>query len=143
FSRKDTITPTVFAGISVVANIGLSLLLFPSLQHVGIALATTLSSWLNATMLAIFLARRGYFDLPAASLRRHLLTIASSLVMAGVLYLMALRATAIFASGASFLVQAGALFAICVFGTIVYFTLVHISGAQPLGMLWRRLRRRS
>ena len=47
FSRKDTKTPTIFAGISVVANIGLSLLLFPSLQHVGIALATSVSAWLN------------------------------------------------------------------------------------------------
>ena len=142
FSRKDTVTPTVFAGISVVANIGLSLLLFPSLQHVGIALATTLSSWLNAAMLAFFLARRGYFALPLASLRKHVLTIASSLVMAGVLYVLAHRASAIFAPGASFPIQAAALFAICVFGAVLYFTLVHISGAQPLGMLWRRLRRR-
>lgn len=142
FSRKDTITPTVFAGISVVANIAISLLLFPSLQHVGIALATTLSSWLNAGLLALFLARRGYFALPMASLRKHLLTIASSLAMAGVLYAMALRGSAIFSSGFAFPIQAAALFAICVFGTMVYFTLVHITGAQKLGMLVSRLRRR-
>ncbi|UXN75531.1 polysaccharide biosynthesis C-terminal domain-containing protein [Devosia sp. A8/3-2] len=61
FSRKDTVTPTIFAGLSVLANIGISLWLFPSLQHVGIALATTISSWLNAVLLALFLARRGYF----------------------------------------------------------------------------------
>jgi putative peptidoglycan lipid II flippase len=142
FSRKDTITPTVFAGLSVIANIGISLWLFPSLQHVGIALATTLSSWLNAILLALFLARRGYFALPAASLRKHLLTIGSSLAMAGVLYFFALRAGAIFSAGYAFPAQAAALFAICVFGSLVYFTLVHITGAQKLSMLGSRLRRR-
>lgn len=142
FSRKDTVTPTIFAGLSVLANIGISLWLFPSLQHVGIALATTISSWLNAVLLALFLARRGYFALPLASLRKHLLIIASSLLMAGVLYLLARRATALFAPGAPFLTQAAALFAICVFGCAVYFTLVHITGAQRLGMLASRLRRK-
>jgi putative peptidoglycan lipid II flippase len=142
FSRKDTVTPTVFAGISVVANIAISLWLFPSLQHVGIALATTLSSWLNAALLALFLARRGYFALPMASLRKHVLTIGSSLAMAGVLYFFTLRAGSIFSAGYAFTVQAAALFAICVFGTAVYFTLVHITGAQRLGLLMSRLRRR-
>jgi len=142
FSRKDTITPTVFAGISVIANIGISLWLFPSLQHVGIALATTISSWLNAVLLASFLARRGYFALPAASLRKHVLTIGSSLVMALVLYLFGQRASAIFSPGYAIGIQALTLFAICVFGALVYFTLVHFSGAQKLGMLTSRLRRR-
>ncbi|MGV8832691.1 MAG: murein biosynthesis integral membrane protein MurJ [Devosia sp.] len=143
FSRKDTLTPTVFAGISVLVNIGISLWLFPSLQHVGIALATTISSWLNAGLLAMFLARRGYFVLSGTSLRKHLLTIASSLGMAGVLYLFGQRASAIFSPGAPFVLQSAALFAICVFGAVTYFTLVHITGAQPLGMVLRRLRRRS
>ncbi|MCS6761214.1 MAG: murein biosynthesis integral membrane protein MurJ [Candidatus Devosia symbiotica] len=143
FSRKDTVTPTVFAGISVLVNIGISLWLFPSLHHVGIALATTISSWLNAGLLAIFLARRGYFVLPATSVRKHVLTILSSLAMAGVLYLLGRRAAAIFAPGAPFLLQAAALFAICVFGAATYFTLLHITGAQSMGLLLRRLRRGS
>ena len=142
FARKDTRTPTVFAGISVVANIAISLALFPSLQHVGIALATTISSWLNAVLLAIFLARRGYFSLPMASLRKHALILLSTLVMAGVLYVLGQRAAAIFSPGQPFLLQASALLAICTFGTITYFTLVHITGAQRLGMLVGRLRRR-
>mgnify|MGYP003643860086 CR=1 FL=1 len=142
FSRKDTATPTVFAGISVIANIGISLWLFPSLQHLGIALATSLSSWLNAGLLALFLARRGYFKLSAASLRKHLLIIVSSLAMGGALYVLGQRAAAIFAPGASLLVQAPALLAICLFGIVGYFTLIHITGAQPLGQLAARLRRR-
>jgi|TARA_R110000868_G_scaffold895_3_gene6808 putative peptidoglycan lipid II flippase len=142
FSRKDTVTPTVFAGLSVVANIGISLWLFPSMQHVGIALATTISSWLNAVLLALFLARRGYFVLTLVSLRRHVLTIASALIMAAALYVLGQRAEAIFAPDGALLIQIAALFAICMFGTVLYFTLVHVTGAQPLGMVLARLRRR-
>ena len=112
------------------------------MQHVGIALATTISSWLNACLLALFLARRGYFSLPLVSLRKHALIIGSSLAMAGVLYLFAQRAHNIFAPGAPFLLQAAALFAICVFGSTLYFALVHFTGAQKLGLLASRLRRK-
>ena len=63
FAREDTVTPTIFAAISVVVNIVISLALFPSLQHTGIAIATSASAWINALMLAVWLARRGHFRL--------------------------------------------------------------------------------
>src|SRR5690606_33839691 len=53
FAREDTITPTVFAALSVVANIAISIWLFPSLLHVGIAIATAASAWLNVLLLAL------------------------------------------------------------------------------------------
>src|SRR5690606_36601925 len=43
FAREVTLTPTAFAGVSVVVNIALSLLLFPAYLHVGIAIATSVS----------------------------------------------------------------------------------------------------
>ena len=142
FSRKDTRTPTLFAGISVAVNIGVSLLLFPSLQHVGIALATSIAAWINVACLAFFLARRGHFTVTRRELRQHGLLLLASAVMGATLFALAMRGQAILASGAFFPLQALALLAICVFGTGVYFTLVHITGAQPLGQLVRRLRRR-
>lgn len=141
FSRKDTVTPTIFAAISVAINIGVSIALFPSMAHVGIAVATTVSAWVNTALLAIFLARRGYFSLTWTSLRKHLLIVVASLVMAGALWLFAQRAQAIFASGVTLPLQALALFAICLFGMVLYFFIVHVTGAQPLGQLVRRLRR--
>ncbi|KKB76174.1 hypothetical protein VW29_20720 [Devosia limi DSM 17137] len=141
FSRKDTKTPTIFAGISVVVNIAASLLLFPSLQHVGIALATSISAWINVACLAFFLSRRGYFSLTRAELAKHCLILLASLVMGVVLYLLASRGHAVFAPGAFFPLQALALLAICSFGVVLYFTLIHFSGVQPLGQLLRRLRR--
>jgi putative peptidoglycan lipid II flippase len=143
FAREDTITPTVFAGISVVANIGLSLLLFPSLVHVGIAIATSASSWLNAALLALFLARRGHFALTGGEWRKHLLILAISGIMGGVLYILSARGAARMATSAPIWEQIGVLGVLVAFGMIVYFTLVHISGAQPLGLLLRRMRRRA
>ena len=141
FAREDTITPTIFAGISVIANIGLSLLLFPSLVHVGIAVATAASAWLNAILLALFLAWRGHFALTGAEWLKHGLIILASAVMGGALYLLAQRGAPYFASGAPLWLQAGLLAVLVGFGMATYFTLVHISGAQRLGLLLRRLRR--
>ena len=142
FAREDTVTPTIFAGISVVANIGLSLLLFPSLVHVGIAIATSAAAWLNALLLALFLARRGYFALSRAEWGKHALILGISLVMGGALYLLAQRGAPYFASGSPLWQQAILLAVLVGFGMVTYFTLVHVSGAQPLGMLLRRLGRR-
>jgi len=142
FAREDTLTPTIFAGISVVANIGLSLLLFPSLLHVGIALATSVSAWLNALLLALFLALRGHFALSRGEWLKHGLILLISAVMGGVLYLLAQRGAAYFAPGAPLWQSAGLLAVLVGFGMTVYFALVHITGAQPLGTLLSRLRRR-
>ena len=44
FAREDTLTPTWFAGASAAINIVFSLLLFPHLAHVGIAIATSIAA---------------------------------------------------------------------------------------------------
>ncbi len=61
FAREDTVTPLRFAAVSVALNIGLSLALFPWLAHVGIALATAVAAWGNVALLALRLARRGFW----------------------------------------------------------------------------------
>ncbi|WP_323016016.1 murein biosynthesis integral membrane protein MurJ, partial [Devosia sp.] len=142
FAREDTVTPTIFAGISVLANIVLSLLLFPSLVHIGIAIATAASSWLNAVLLALFLARRGHFALSGAEWRRHGLILFISAIMGASLYLLADQGRAYLASSAPFWQQAGVLAVLVGFGLVLYFTLVHVSRVQPLGQLFSQLRRR-
>jgi putative peptidoglycan lipid II flippase len=142
FAREDTVTPTIFAAISVVANIALSLLLFPAYLHVGIAVATSVSAWLNALLLALFLARRGHFALTTGEWSRHGLIILISTLMGGALYLLVERGSRYFASGAPFWMQALLLAVLIGFGVILYFTLLHVSGAQKLGLLLRQLRPR-
>ncbi len=63
FARHDTRTPVFTAAISVATDILFSLLLLSSLQHVGIALATAIASWLNAFILGYLLRRKGLLKL--------------------------------------------------------------------------------
>lgn len=58
FARKDTKTPMKFGLVAVVTNIVLSLILLYPLQHVGLALATSLAAIVNAGLLFITLYRR-------------------------------------------------------------------------------------
>ncbi|MDB5540096.1 MAG: murJ, partial [Devosia sp.] len=141
FSRKDTKTPTIFAAVSLVINIALSLALFPTLKHVGIALATSVAAWANVVLLGIFLARRGHFTLTAHEWRQEAMILLLTLVMAGVLYGLVLLLGPVFDPGYFFPIQALALLALCILGAGLYFALAHLTGVQPLGQLLRRLRR--
>jgi putative peptidoglycan lipid II flippase len=142
FAREDTKTPTIFAGVSVIINIVLSLLLFPSLKHVGIALATSVAAWANAVLLGVWLGRRGHFTLPAEDWRRHALIIVASLVMAAVLYGLSIPLAPYLSPKAPLIAQLVALGALCAFGAGLYFVLVHVTGAQRLDVLMSRLRRK-
>jgi putative peptidoglycan lipid II flippase len=63
FAREDVKTPVRIALTCVAVNFALNVVLgvFTPLAHVGIALATALGAWLNTTLLAITLLRRGHF----------------------------------------------------------------------------------
>jgi len=142
FSRQDTKTPTIFAAVSLVINIALSLLLFPTLKHVGIALATSVAAWANVLLLAIFLGRRGHFSLDAKEWKQQALILGLTLLMGVSLWLGVWLLGPVFAPGYPFLLQALALLVLCVFGAGLYFALVHLTGVQRLGQLLKRLRRR-
>ncbi|WP_256484459.1 murein biosynthesis integral membrane protein MurJ [Endozoicomonas sp. 4G] len=61
FARQDTKTPVKIAIIAMVANMGFNLMLVFWLKHAGLALATTLSAFLNAGLLFWGLKRSGVF----------------------------------------------------------------------------------
>jgi putative peptidoglycan lipid II flippase len=142
FAREDTVTPTVFALVSVVLNIGISLLLFPSLKHLGIALATSGSAWANVALMGITLAYRGHFRLTWAQWRGQLSILLISAIMGGGLFILADQGRGLLATGSPFWIQAGVLAILIAFGIALYFTLIHISGTQRLGQLLRRFKRR-
>ena len=58
YSLQDTKTPVKTAVVSLLTNIVLSLLLMGSMQHGGLALATSLASGVNLTLLILALRRR-------------------------------------------------------------------------------------
>jgi putative peptidoglycan lipid II flippase len=101
FAREDTSTPMIFAAISVFINIAGSLLLFPTYQELGIAIATTISAWVNAGLLGIVLASRGHYT-PDTRINRNLsLILLASAMMGGALLLVMMNATDVFAGNFS------------------------------------------
>lgn len=70
FARQDTKTPVKIGVIAMVANMVFNLLLVWPLQHAGLALATSLSAWLNAGLLYLGLRRTGVFQ-PLEGWGRH------------------------------------------------------------------------
>jgi putative peptidoglycan lipid II flippase len=130
------------AAAAMLANNVLSLALFSALEEVAIALATTVSGWLNAILLFTLLMRRGHWPLDRPTLRRIALTLGVSVVMAIVLRMAALSLGFAFDPSSSVLLQAGALAALVAAGAVLYFALAHVAGAADVGLLARNLRRK-
>lgn len=86
FAREDTKTPVVIAVVAMVVNVTLSLILMGPFLHVGIAMATVISAWINATALALVLRKRGQLMLDDRLCKRLPRTILSAVIMAAALY---------------------------------------------------------
>jgi len=88
FSRQNTRTPVKIGIWAMALNMVFNLILIVPLAHVGLALATSLSAWINAGLLAFTLHRQG--DLPGIELWRSsaLRALLASLAMAAVLWLL-------------------------------------------------------
>ncbi len=63
FSRQDTRTPVRYGVMAMVSNMVLNLILIIPLAHVGLALATSISAFLNAGLLLRGLVRQGAITL--------------------------------------------------------------------------------
>jgi putative peptidoglycan lipid II flippase len=85
FAREDTATPVRIALAALAVNIGAALLLTPTLGHVGLALALSLSGWAHALGLAWLLARHHLLRPDRLLHRRIGAMLAAALAMAGVL----------------------------------------------------------
>ncbi|MCF8473799.1 MAG: murein biosynthesis integral membrane protein MurJ [Emcibacter sp.] len=86
FARKDTKTPVKFALISLGVNFVLNLILMQYFAHVGLAMATAISAWLNVVLLSGGLMRRGHFVLDMNVIVRVGKYLLASLIMAGVVW---------------------------------------------------------
>lgn len=139
FAREDTKTPMWYAGANALANVLLSLALFPLFGHVGIAAATSAAGWLNAGLLAWHLWRNGELVPDQRLRRRTLLAVhASAWMVAAVLVtewllwpLADLRYGAVLT-----------LVAVVAVGVAVYFLLAIATGVTSRGELARALGRR-
>jgi putative peptidoglycan lipid II flippase len=87
FARADTATPVRIALVCLAVNVVLNLALIWPFAHVGIALATSVSAWLNAGLLGFGLVRRGQFRADARLRHRLPRIVAAAFAMGGLLVL--------------------------------------------------------
>jgi len=141
FAREDMKTPMWFSLASVIANIGLSLALFPVYGHVAIALATSLSSWLNVVLLAGTLWRRNDFRPSPVTWRRVAMIIFASAAMGAVAYLLNAVLSGPLEQASVLLRGLGVLFIVAIAG-VIYLALAILTGAIDRAELKSALRRR-
>ena len=87
YSRQDTKTPVKIALFAIVSNIVLNLALFKPFGHVGLAIATSASAFINAIFLYRYLYKEQHLQLSRKSKLWILkLIVASGLLLLGLWY---------------------------------------------------------
>ena len=144
FAREDTRTPMRYAVISLTANTAGSLILFfvfremGIMPHLGIAVASVVGGWLNAGLLWRALATHGHFQGDDRLRRSMPRIILSTLVMAGVLWVVADLLSDQFAHTGHALERVFALTVLVGTGLVSYGLMVLVTGAFRMSMLRRR-----
>lgn len=135
FARENMATPVKIGVAAMAVNLVLNLILMWPLAHVGLALATAISAWLNAGLLARGLKRRGHLALDAQLRSRLPRMLVCSALMAGglVLALDGLAEPLVGSQGARF----GALAVLVLGGIVLYAVLAQVLGAARIDVLWR------
>lgn len=142
FAREDTRTPMIFAGISVVVNVSLALILFPRLGASGIATAEITAGWVNASLLLAVLIRRKHWDYDAGLISRIPRLIIAAAVMAAILWYAAGYFEACLSREAGLMVQATTLGLMVLGSMIIYFTTVFAIGGANLRAIRNNMRAR-
>ena len=88
YAREDTKTPVKIAIFCVALNIAGNLILMQYFQHVGLAMATTLSAWVNALLMGFVLWKREHFMPDSALIFAILKTLIAAITMGALLYLL-------------------------------------------------------
>jgi putative peptidoglycan lipid II flippase len=119
YAREDTATPmyATLAGLAVV--VVASLALFPSVGHIGVAVAISLSGWVTAGILGWIIARRVGFSLDAEARQRVPRIVIASLAM-GLAIVLARMQIDPWIAGRGGTLNAAALVLLVAFGLAVY-----------------------
>jgi putative peptidoglycan lipid II flippase len=117
-----------FAGIGVAVNVVSALVLYRYFQFVGIAAATSIAAWVNATLLGSTLTARGFFKTDKR-LRRNLIGILfNSLIMGALLIFINKWLGGYFTTQTGLAIRGAIMLAIVVVGAGLYFAMSHYSG---------------
>ncbi|HHJ80358.1 MAG TPA: murein biosynthesis integral membrane protein MurJ [Candidatus Tenderia electrophaga] len=135
YARQDTKTPVKIGIIAMVANMVMNLILVFPLAHAGLALATSLSAFLNAFLLFRVLRRDGVYKPESGWLRLMLQVLLANLAMAALLWWGASDLQAWFAWGGW--QRAMQLLLWIAAGAVVYFAVLLITGVK-FRQLWQQ-----
>ena len=130
FSRQDTKTPVRYGIIAMISNMVMNLLLILPLAHVGLAIATAFSSWMNAGLLLF-----GLMKLKLFSFHRKFCVMSLQIVLANLLMLAFLLG---FNTGTdqwvewNNLTRIGNLAFLCIGGGFCYGLGLLLAGIRPL-----------
>ncbi len=129
FSRQDTKTPVAIGIKAMVANMVLNLALIGPLLHVGLALATSLSAFMNAGLLLRGLLKQGVFVWQAGWFKYvGQLVAANGVMLAFILYY---QGALIEWIGFSLSERISQLAILCVGGVLIYFLMLVLVGVRP------------
>ena len=117
FARENTKTPMLIAGVTVIVNIVFSIMLFDSLGHIGIAIATSIAAWVNVALLLFGLRN---FWKPDARLKSRMPKILiASIVMGSLLWILHQTIKEMF--NHDFWLRLGGVSMLVIFGITIYF----------------------
>lgn len=139
FAREDTRTPVKIAALAMIVNVVLNLVLMQPFGHVGIALASSVSAWLNVFLLIAVLAKRGHYKADRRLMSRLLGIAGASVVMAGALWFAA--AWAVPWLDGPIAEQVAALAALVIGGLALYLIAARLFGVYAVAEIRGMLRR--
>ncbi|HYD89631.1 MAG TPA: murein biosynthesis integral membrane protein MurJ [Vitreimonas sp.] len=144
FAREDSRRPMQFALVTVALNVVFGVALFFGLREfgvpgfMGLAIATSLASWVNVLLLSLTLARRGMYRLGGAAASRLVRIALATTLMAGAIGAAAYyRPVVVEALGS----KEVAVLAVCLAGFLLYAVLALAFGAVRLSEIRGALRR--
>lgn len=129
FSRQDTRSPVRYGVIALISNIVLNLLLIVPLAHVGLALATSLSAFLNAGLLI-----KGLINYKVLTFTKAWWVFVARIIMASgfmLAVLLLLQDTPAQWLAWSDFVRVGKLLLICTLGGLAYSIALLVLGLRP------------
>ena len=140
YARADTRTPVRIALVAMGVNLVGNLILIWPMAHVGLALSTAISAWVNVILLYVTLRRRGQFAVDGLLARR---TIRLALAAAAMVSLLIVLNPIVDAhAGRGLIERVVAVGALMVAGGAVYFGAAFAFGAYRVDELKRQFSRR-
>jgi putative peptidoglycan lipid II flippase len=134
FSLHDTKTPVKVAIGTIALNLVLNIVLMRIFLHVGLALATSLTAWVNTLILGVILTRRGHFRFDWG-LASNLIRMAIAALLMGA-FLYGVQAFFAYPTDSLVLEVVYCMSGIAA-GMVVYFVIAHMMGVSSFPLIKR------